>query len=117
LGLITTSDNNCERDIKARIAAGNQCYYALTKIMKSWKISKSTKLKIYITIIRSIIMYGCEGWTMSKHMEEALGVWYRKILRSVYGPKMDTSGWRNHTNKELQDQYRSADTVASVQVR
>jgi hypothetical protein len=85
LGSIITSDNNCERDIKARMAAGNWSYYAQTKIMKSWEISKSTKLKIY-RIIRPIVMYGCEGWTMSTHMEEALRVWERKILRKVYGP-------------------------------
>jgi hypothetical protein len=39
-------------------------------------------------------MYGCEGWTMSEHMDEDLRVWKRKILRKVYGPKRDTNGWR-----------------------
>jgi hypothetical protein len=56
-GSTITSDNSCERDIKARMAAGNQSYYALTKIMESWEISKSTKLKIYRTIIKPIITY------------------------------------------------------------
>jgi hypothetical protein len=50
-------------------------------------------------------------------MEEALRVWERKILRNVHGPKRDTTGWRIHTNKELQDHYRSADTVTYVKVR
>jgi hypothetical protein len=89
----------------------------MTKIMKSREISKSTKLKIYRTIIRSIVMNGCEGWTMSEHMEEALRVWERKILRNVYGLKSDTNGWRIRTNKEPQDQYRSADIVTSTKVR
>jgi hypothetical protein len=92
LGSIITSDNDSERDIKARMAAGNRRYYALTKIMKSREISKSTKLKIYRTIIGPIVMYGCEGWTMSKHMEEALRAWKRKILRKAYGPNRDTNG-------------------------
>jgi hypothetical protein len=64
LGSIIASYNNCERDIKARKSAGNRCYYALTKIMKLREISKSTKLKIYRTIIRPIVMYSCEGWTI-----------------------------------------------------
>jgi hypothetical protein len=85
--VIITSDNNYERDIKTRMAAGNWSYYALTKIMKSQEISKSTKLKIYRTIIRPLVMYGCEGWTMPEHMEEALRVWERKISRKVYNPK------------------------------
>jgi hypothetical protein len=37
LGLIIrlTSDNNCERDIKVRMAAGNRCYHELTRILIS----------------------------------------------------------------------------------
>jgi hypothetical protein len=50
-------------------------------------------------------------------MEEALRVWERKILRKAYGPKWDTNGWRICTNKELQDQYRSADIITSIKVR
>jgi hypothetical protein len=89
----------------------------LMKIMKSREILKNTRLKIYRIIIKPIVMYGCDGWTMSEHMEEALGVWERKILRKVYSPKRDTNGWRIRTNKELQDQYRSADIVTSIKVR
>jgi hypothetical protein len=63
--------NNSERDIKARMAAGNETYYAMTKIMTSREISKSTKLEIYRRMISPIVMYGCEGWTMSGHMEES----------------------------------------------
>jgi hypothetical protein len=91
LGSIITSDN-CERDIKARMAAENGNYYALTKIMKSREISKSTRLKTYRTIIRPIVTYGCKGWTMTEHMEEALRVWERKILRKAYHPVKDTDG-------------------------
>jgi hypothetical protein len=116
LGSIITSDN-CEREIKARMAAGNWSCYTLTKITKSQEISKSTKLKIYRTIIRPVVMYGCEGWTMSEHVEEVLRVWERKILWKVYGPKRDTNGWRIRTNKVLQHQYGSADIVTSIKVR
>jgi hypothetical protein len=72
LGSIITSDNNFERHIKARMAAGNQCSVQNNEVTE---ISKSTKLKIYRTLIRPIVLYGCEGWTMSKHMEEALRQW------------------------------------------
>jgi hypothetical protein len=44
-------------------------------------------------------------------------VWERKILRRVYGLKRDTNGWKIRTNKELQDQYRSADIITSIKVR
>jgi hypothetical protein len=41
----------------------------------------------------------------------------RKILRRVYNLKRDTNGWRIHTNKELQDQYRSVNIVTSIKLR
>jgi hypothetical protein len=58
LGSIITSDNNCDRDLKARMAAGNRSYYAMTKILKSRDVSKSTKLKIYrtITLVNTIFV-------------------------------------------------------------
>jgi hypothetical protein len=40
-----------------------------------------------------------QGWTMSEHMEKALRVWERKILRRLYGLKWDTNGWKIRTNK------------------
>jgi hypothetical protein len=52
----------------------------------------------------------------SEHMEEDLRVWERNMLMRVYGPKRDTNGWRIRTNKELQDQYRSADIPTSIKV-
>jgi hypothetical protein len=75
-----------ESDIKSRLGAGNRSYYVLTTIMKSREISKSTELKMYRTILRPTVMYDCEGWTMSEHMQEALRVWERQILRKVYDP-------------------------------
>jgi hypothetical protein len=63
-----------------------------TKIMKSGEISKSTKLKICRTIIRPIVVYGCEGWTMSEHMEEAVKSLGKKDFKEGIRPKRDTNG-------------------------
>jgi hypothetical protein len=41
LGSIITSDNTCDRDIKASMAAGKRSYYTMTKIMKSREIPKA----------------------------------------------------------------------------
>jgi hypothetical protein len=57
----------------------------------------------------------CSGTAL--HFTFTLRVWERKILTKVHGPKRDTNGWRIRTNKELQDQNRSADIVTSIKVR
>jgi hypothetical protein len=41
----------------------------------------------------------------------------KKDLKEGVWPERNTNGWRIRTNKELQDQYRSADTVTVIKVR
>jgi hypothetical protein len=41
----------------------------------------------------------------------------KKDLKESARPKRDTDVWRIRTNKELQDQYKSADIVISIKVR
>jgi hypothetical protein len=84
---------------KARIAAGNWSYYALTKIMESREISKSTKLKIYRTVIRAIVMYGCDGLAVSKHMEEALKSMGKNDLKEGIWPEKGHN-WMENSYKQ-----------------
>jgi hypothetical protein len=41
----------------------------------------------------------------------------KKELKEGVWPEKDTNGWRIRTNKELQDQYRSANIVTSIKLR
>jgi hypothetical protein len=47
-------------EIQARIAAGNGCYFALQRILKSKSISRKAKLAIYRTIIKPTVTYASE---------------------------------------------------------
>jgi hypothetical protein len=57
--------------------------------MKSREISKSTKLKIYITIIRPSVMYGCEGWTMTEHNGRGYQSMGKKDLKEGVRPEKE----------------------------
>ena len=46
-----------------------------------------TKILLHKTLIRLVVSYGAEAWTMTKKDEQALLVFERKIFRRVYGPK------------------------------
>ena len=52
-----------------------------------------------------LLLYGAETWTLTSSDEQALGVFERKILRTIYGPFCDRGEWRIRWNQELYDIY------------
>jgi hypothetical protein len=54
--------------------------------MKSRALNRSSKLKIYKSLIRPIVTYGCEAWTLTDRDEQYLGIFERRILRKIFGP-------------------------------
>ena len=69
---------------------------------KSRLVSKKSKLKLYCSIIRPIVTYGCEAWVLKETIKNKLMVFERKVLRRIFGPaKERDSAWRIKTNAEL----------------
>ncbi|XP_048521741.1 uncharacterized protein LOC125504187 [Dendroctonus ponderosae] len=86
LGSIITADNDISEEIKS-------------------------KIKVYKTVIRPIIMYGCESWTLTVRNEELIRRLERRILTKIYGPTKDpqTQQHRSNTNAELREIYDEPD--------
>ena len=59
-------------EIQARILSGNRCCYAYGKLMKSRALNRSSKLKIYKSLIRPIVTYEFEAWTLTNRGEQYL---------------------------------------------
>jgi hypothetical protein len=66
---------------------------------------QNLKIKIYRTIILTVILYGCETWSLTLREERRLRVFVNRVLRRVFGPKRDevTGEWRKLHNEELSD--------------
>ena len=60
-----TEDNKMSVEIQERIASGKRCYYSMQNMLKSKNVSRNTKIRIYTTILRPIVMYGSESWLMT----------------------------------------------------
>jgi hypothetical protein len=100
-GNIIENKNRDDRCIKERIQAGNKAYYANLQMLKRKRISRRSKLQIYKTLVRPIVTYGAETWTLTLTEENALRRFERKVLRKIYGPVMDKGGWRIRYSSEL----------------
>jgi hypothetical protein len=51
------ADNKKNIEIAERIAKGNKAYYAKPEIIKSKLLKKNSKMKIYKTMIRPVVIY------------------------------------------------------------
>ena len=52
LGSTVNHNNTIEEEIKGRLIAGNEAYYANQKMFKSELLSRKSKLKLYWTLIQ-----------------------------------------------------------------
>jgi hypothetical protein len=73
-------------------------------ILSSTLLSTNLKIKIYRTIILSLVLYECETWSLTLREGRRLRVFENTVLR-IFGPKRDgvTEVWRKLHNEELND--------------
>jgi len=82
-------------------------------------LSKYLKIRINITIILPVILYGCEIWSLTLREELRLRVFENRALRRIFGPKKGevTREWRKLHNEELNDLYSSPSIVRMIKSR
>ena len=70
-----------------------------------------SKIILYKTLIRPVVSYGAEAWTLTKKEEQALPIFERKIFRRIYGPKYENGEWKSRTNRELEEVSKGENIV------
>jgi len=80
---------------------------------------KNLKIKLYRTIILTVILYGYESWSLKLREKRRLRVFENRVLRRIFGPKRDevTGEWRKLHNEELNDLYSSANIVRVIKFK
>jgi len=53
-------ENTLEEEIRERIVKGNKAFYGNKTLFKSNLVSRKSKLKLYWSVIRPFVVYGCE---------------------------------------------------------
>ena len=81
--------------------AGNRTYFAAISLFRSRLLSRATKiiLGLYKTLIRPVVLYGAEVWTLTEKEEQAVLIFERKIFRRMCGTKYGNGEWKSRTNQ------------------
>ena len=76
-----TADGDCSHEIKRCLFLGRKVMTNLDSILKSRDITLPTK----VCLVKAVVMYGCENWTIKKaeHQRiDAFELWcWRRLLR------------------------------------
>ena len=86
LGYNITQDARSYCEIKKRIAMAKDTFCKMKSIFANRNISSFTKIVTLKTYIWSILLYGCEYWTLNKSTEkklEAVEMWFIRIMLKV----------------------------------
>jgi hypothetical protein len=72
---------------------------------------------LYKTLIRSVLMYGCETCVLPQKLEYVLRTLETKILRRNFGPVNDNGRWTVRYNHEVYELYKEPDLVTCIKIR
>ena len=61
-----TADGDCSHEIKRCLLLGRKVMTNLDSILKSRDIAFPTKVRLVKAMVFSVVMYGCESWTIKK---------------------------------------------------
>jgi len=74
-----STKNDWAKEISIRINKAQKAFYALTKFLTSEMMSRKTKVRLYVAIIRPTLTYGCKAWTTTKQTEGNLRTLENKV--------------------------------------
>jgi len=63
--------------------------HSVQNVLSSRLLSKNLKVEIYRTILLSVVLYGCETWSLTSKEERELRVFENMVLRRIFGPRRD----------------------------
>ena len=111
LGCTKTPDAKCDSEIKKRIAMAKETFTKMKSIFTNRNIKLATKINALKAYVWSVLLYGCECWTLTPDLEkrlEAAELWFiRRIMKISWTEKktneevMGLAGYRRALMKTI----------------
>ena len=85
-------DGGDTEDIVKRLSKARGAFFNLMRIWKTQSIGRNTKISLFKTLVRPVLLYGCEPWKITKTEEKRLDRFQFTCLRNIlriWWPKRD----------------------------
>lgn len=113
LGSMFDANGGTDKDVLTRISKAQQAFYRLNNIWASNNITIRTKIRLFNTNIKSILLYGSETWNASRTNINRIQVFINKCLRKIM-----KIFWPNKiSNKELWDRTNQEPIEITIRKR
>ena len=108
LGSIVDKKGGTEADVKARVGKARSAFTQLKNIWKSGKISLRTKLRLFNSNVKSVLLYGCETWrvtdTIMRRVQTFINSCLRRILKVKWQDRVRNETVWERTNQRPVDE-------------
>ena len=80
-----TANGDCSHEIKRHLLLGRKVMTNLDSILKNRDVTLLTKVRLVKAMVFTVVMYGCESWTINKaehQRTDTFELWcWRRLLR------------------------------------
>ena len=89
LGSMINATGESSEEIRNRISSAWNVFLQLkNSLWKRSEISPRTKLRVYEAMVLSVLLYGCETWSLKAAEASNLDVFHHKCLRYILGIRL-----------------------------
>ena len=74
---------NADEDVGSRIRKANGAFIQLSRLWKNRNVSRATKIRIFNTNVKSVLLYGCETWKITGRIVGQLQTFINRCLRRI----------------------------------
>jgi hypothetical protein len=90
--------------------------HSVQNILSSLLLSNKLKVKMYEGTVSSLVLCGCETWSLTLREEHLLRVFENRVLKRIIRPKKEevAGGWRRLYNEVLHNLYDSPEIIRVI---
>lgn len=112
LGVAIDRSGMYNTEVTNRITAAMKLYHAIrTTFINKKEITRKTKMSVYKSIFRPILLYGSESWVLTTSMKSSIQATEMKYLRRVMGiTRMDRV-----RNQDIQDELKVDSVLKEIE--
>jgi hypothetical protein len=83
LGSNVSIDGGAAKDVNLRIQKARGVFARMNNIWRANCLSTKTKFRIFNACVKSVLLYGCETWYVTRNIERKLQSFINRCLRSI----------------------------------